>query len=260
VAVINETLARRSFPNEDPLGKTIWLGPPESLIPDEIRSPDNPFVRRTVVGVIADVKSGNLDTAAGAEVYVPLEQYRGDGWDNTLMLAVRSTLPTDSLAAAIREEVRVLDRDQPVTGIATMQERVSRTLSEPRFNTLLLGLFAGIAMLLAALGIYGVMSYAVTQRSPEFAIRMALGAQRRDVLRLVIGQGMKLTLIGVGLGLAGALALTRLIQKLLFGVSAADPLTFAVIALLLALVALVACFIPARRATKVDPLVALRYE
>ena len=260
VAVINETLARRSFPNEDPLGKRIWLGPPESLLPRELRSPDNPFVRRTIVGVIADVKSGNLDTAAGAEVYLPLEQSRGEGWENTMMLAVRSSLPTDSLAAAIREEVRTLDRDQPVTGIATMEERVSRTMSEPRFNTLLLGLFAGIAMLLAALGIYGVMSYAVTQRSPEFAIRMALGAQRHDVLGLVIGQGMKLTLIGVGLGLAGAFALTRLIQNLLFDVSAADPLTFTVIALLLALVALVACWLPARRATKVDPLVALRYE
>jgi putative ABC transport system permease protein len=259
VAVINETVARRSFPNEDPLGKTIWLGPPESLLGD-LRHPDNPFVRRTVVGVIANVKSGNLDTAAGAEVYVPLDQYRGDGWENTLMLAVRSSLPTDSLAAAIREQVRALDRDQPVTGIATMEERLSRTLSEPRFNTLLLGLFAGVGMLLAALGIYGVMSYAVTQRCPEFAIRMALGAQGRDVLGLVIGQGMKLTLIGVGIGLAGAFALTRLMQNLLFGVSAADPLTFAVIALLLALVALVACWIPARRATKVDPLVALRYE
>jgi predicted permease len=259
VAIINETLARRSFPNEDPLGKTIWLGPPEHLL-GELRSPDNPFVRRTVVGVIADVKSGNLDTSAGAEVYIPMDQYRGDGWDNTLMLAVRSSFPTDRMVAAIREQVRALDNDQPVTGIATMEERISSTLSEPRFNTLLLGLFAGIAMLLAALGIYGVMSYVVTQRRPEFAIRMALGAQGRDVLRLVVRQGMKLTLIGVGIGLAGALALTRLIQKLLFGVSAADPLTFVAIALLLALVALVACWIPARRATKVDPLVALRYE
>ena len=176
------------------------------------------------------------------------------------MLAVRSSLPTDRMVAAIREQVRALDRDQPVTGIATMDERVSRTLSEPRFNTLLLGLFAGVAMLLAALGIYGVMSYVVTQRRPEFAIRMALGAHGSDVLRLVIGQGMKLTLIGVGTGLLGAFALTRLMQQLLFGVSAADPLTFAVIALLLALVALVACWLPARRATKVDPLVALRYE
>jgi putative ABC transport system permease protein len=260
VVVINETLARRSFPNEDPLGKTIWLGPPESLLPPALRSPrpENRAVRRTIVGVIADVKRGNLDTAAGAEVYAPLEQYRGEGWENALMLAVRSPLPADGLTAAIREQVRALDRDQPVTWIATMEERLSRRLSEPRFNTLLLGLFAGVAMLLAAIGIYGVMSYAVTQRLHEIGIRMALGAQGGDVLRLLIEQGMKLALLGVSIGLAGALALTQLMQKLLFGVSATDPLTFAGIALLLALVALVACWIPARRATKVDPMIALR--
>jgi putative ABC transport system permease protein len=260
VVVINETLARRSFPNEDPLGKIIWLGPPESLLPPGSLPPGNRFVRRTVVGVIADVKSGNLDTAAGSEVYAPLEQYRGEVWDNVLMLAVRSPLPVDSLTTAIREQVRALDRDQPITGIATMEERLSRRLSEPRFSTLLLGLFAGVAMLLAAIGIYGVMSYAVTQRLREIGIRMALGAARRDVLRLVIGQGMKRALLGVGIGLAGALGLTRLMQQLLFGVSATDPLTFAGVALLLTLAALLACWLPARRATKVDPLTALRHE
>jgi ABC-type antimicrobial peptide transport system permease subunit len=176
------------------------------------------------------------------------------------MLAVRSPLPVDSLTTAIREQVRALDRDQPITGIATMEERLSRRLSEPRFSTLLLGLFAGVAMLLAAIGIYGVMSYAVTQRLREIGIRMALGAARRDVLRLVIGQGMKRALLGVGIGLAGALGLTRLMQQLLFGVSATDPLTFAGVALLLTLAALLACWLPARRATKVDPLTALRHE
>jgi putative ABC transport system permease protein len=260
VAVINETLARRSFPNEDPLGKTIWLGPPESLLPPERIRPGYRFVRRTIVGVIADVKSGALDTAAGSEVYLPLEQHGDDIWYNAMMLAVRSPLPTDALTAAIREQVRALDRDQPITGIATMEERFSRRLSEPRFSTLLLGLFAGIAMLLAAIGIYGVMSYAVTQRLHEIGIRMALGAGRRDVLRLIIGQGMKRALLGVGIGLAGALGLTRLMQQLLFGVSATDPLTFAGVALLLMLAALLACWLPARRATKVDPLTALRHE
>jgi putative ABC transport system permease protein len=211
------------------------------------------------VGVIADVKSGNLDTAAGSEVYAPLEQFR-EGWDNALMLAVRSSLPADSLTAAIREQVRELDRDQPITGVATMEERLSRRLSEPRFSAVLLGLFSGIALLLAAIGIYGVMSYVVTQRLHEIGIRMALGAARRDVLLLVIGQGMKRALLGVGIGLAGAMALTRLMRQMLFGVSATDPLTFGLIAALLLIVVLLACWIPARRATKVDPIRALRCE
>ncbi len=259
VVVINESLARRSFPNEDPLGKTIWLGAPESLLPPATQVPRSPSVRRTIVGVIADVKSGPLETAAGPEAYVPLDQYRGEGWHSALMLAVRSPLPVASLIAAVREQVRALDRDQPITNIATMEERLNRRLSEPRFSTLLLGLFAGVAMLLAAIGIYGVMSYAVTQRLHEIGIRMALGAARRDVLRLLIGQGMKRALLGVGIGLAGAMALTRLMRQLLFGVSATDPLTFAGVALLLTLAALLACWLPARRATKVDPLTSLRH-
>jgi putative ABC transport system permease protein len=260
VVVINESLARRSFPNEDPLGKTIWLGSPESLIPPAARTSGNRPARRTIVGVIADVKSGALDTAAGAEVYAPWEQFPDEGWNNALMLAVRSPLPIDSLTAAIREQVGALDDDQPITGIATMEERLSRRLSEPRFSALLLSLFAGVAVFLAAIGIYGVMSYAVTQRLREIGIRMALGATRRDVLRLLIGQGMKRALLGVGIGLAGALALTRLMRQLLFGVSATDPLTFAGVTFLLTLAALLACWLPARRATKVDPLTALRHE
>jgi putative ABC transport system permease protein len=260
VAIINETLARRFFPNEDPLGKTVWLGPPENLLPPEALIPVGRFVRRTIVGVIGDVKGGNLDANANAEAYVPLEQYRGEAWNNALMLAVRSPLAPESLTAAIREQVRALDREQPLTGLATMEERLSRVLAQPRFNALLLGLFAGVALLLAAIGIYGVMSYAVTQRTPEIGIRLALGARTVDVLRLVIGQGMKLALGGVLLGLGGALALTRLMETLLSGVSATDPLTFAVIALLLTAVALLACYLPARRATKVDPLTALRHD
>jgi putative ABC transport system permease protein len=260
VAIINETVAQRFFPNEDPLGKTIYLAAPESLVPPALQRPGYRAIRRTIVGVIADVKSGNLDSAAGDAVYAPLAQFRGDGWYNGLMLAVRSPLPTDSLTAAIREQVRSLDSEQPITNIATMETRLSRRLSEPRFNTLLLGLFAGVALMLAAIGIYGVMSYAVTQRTPEIGIRLALGAQAVGVLRLVIGQGMTLMFGGVLLGLGGALALTRLMRTLLFGVSATDPLTFAGVALLLTVVALVACWIPARRATKVDPMIALRSE
>ena len=260
VAIINETLARRFFPDEDPLGRTVWAGPPESLLPPDAQTPENRFVRRTIVGVVADVKGSSLEKAANAEVFVPYDQNKREGWNNALMLAVRTTASPQSALAAIREEVRALDPDQPLTSVATMEERLSQSLSQPRFSTLLLGLFAGVALLLAAVGIFGVMSYVVTQRTHEIGIRMALGAQRRDVLKLIVGHGMRLTLIGLAIGLAASFALTRLMSSLLFGVSATDPATFSVISLVLASVALAACYLPARRATKVDPMVALRYE
>ena len=176
------------------------------------------------------------------------------------MLAVQTTVRPDTLAATIREQVRALDPDQPVTSIRTMDELLLRTLSEAKFTLLLFSLFAVLALVLAAIGIYGVMATAVTQRTHEIGLRMALGAQKLDVLRLVIGEGMIQVFIGIVAGLAAALALTRLMSSLLFGVSATDPVTLALITLLLASVALLACYLPARRATKVDPLVALRYE
>jgi len=176
------------------------------------------------------------------------------------MLAVQTTLPPATLTSAIREQVRSLDPDQPITSIKTIDQLLDRTLSEAKFSLLLFVLFAVVALLLAAIGIYGVMATGVTQRTHEIGLRMALGAQEGDVLRLVLGQGMTLVFIGIAAGLASAVALTRLMSTLLFGVSATDPTTLILIPGLLAAVAMLACYIPARRATKVDPLTALRYE
>jgi putative ABC transport system permease protein len=260
VAIINETLARRFFPNENPIGKTLWMGPPENLLPPEALAIVGRYPRRLVVGVVADVKGGSLNQPTASLVYAPLTQHRREGWSNDLMLAVQTSTAPETLASAIREQVRSLDPDQPVTSIKTMDELLNRTLSQAKFALLLFGLFAALALVLAAIGIYAVMATTVTQRTHEIGLRMALGAQKRDVLRLIIGQGMMPVLIGVAVGLASAVGLTRLMATLLFGVSATDPMTLAVITVLLAAVALLACYLPARRATKVDPLVALRYE
>jgi putative ABC transport system permease protein len=177
-----------------------------------------------------------------------------------MRIVLRTDADPRSLISAARAEVQALDKELPVFEVKTLDQYVSGAVAHPRFNALLLLLFAGVALLLTAVGLYGVISYSVTQRTREIGVRRALGAQTHDVLKLVVKQGMKLTLIGVLLGLGGALALTRLLQTLLFGVSATDPLTFAVIVLLLIAIALVACWVPARRAAKVDPMTALRFE
>jgi putative ABC transport system permease protein len=260
VAIVNETLVKRFFAGQDPIGRTIWMGPPEHLLPPDAQTPDNRFIRRTIVGVAADVKGRSLNQETPALVYAPLNQYRREGWTNTLMLAVQTTMPPESVVPAIREQVRLLDADQPITTVRTMDELLNRALSSAKFSLWLLGLFAVLGLSLAAIGIYGVMVTAVMQRTHEIGLRMALGAQTRDVLWLVIRQGMVPVLIGVVAGLAAAIGLTRLMSTLLFEVSATDPLTLALITVLLTIVALIACYIPARRATKVDPLVALRYE
>ena len=260
VAIINETLAKRFFANEDPVGRTIWMGSPEHLLPPDAQTPENRFIRRKVVGIVADVKGRSLNQETPPLVYAPLNQYRREGWTNGLMLAVQTTTPPATVVGAIRDQVRRLDPDQPITNVRTMDDLLSRALSSAKFSLSLLGLFAVLGLLLAAIGIYGVMVTAVTQRTHEIGLRMALGAQTGDVLRLVIRQGMIPVLIGVVVGLGAAIGLTRLMSTLLFEVSATDPLTLGLITVLLTIVALLACYIPARRATKVDPLVALRYE
>jgi putative ABC transport system permease protein len=260
VAIVNETLARRFFPNEDPVGKTIWMGPPEHMLPPDPQTQGNRFVRRQIVGVVPDVKGGSLNRSAPPMVYAPFYQYRREGWSNSMTLAVQTGPPPETLTAAIRAQMQALDREQPIANVRTVGELLDRTLTETKFNLLLLGLFAVVGLALAAIGVYGVMSYAVTQRTREIGVRMALGARPRSVLRLVIGQGMALVSAGVVIGMAAAWGLTRLMAAMLFETRATDPATFASIAALLAAVALAACWIPARRAAKVDPMIALRCE
>ncbi|HMZ18054.1 MAG TPA: ABC transporter permease, partial [Blastocatellia bacterium] len=245
ILIINEAMARRYFPNEDPVGKRLQTGDP---------SPNSPW--ETIVGVVGNVKYTGLDADDSPTMYVPYTTPGWASWSRSMYLVVRTTGAPSSLASALRREVNALDGDLPLTNVRAMEQVIHESVAEPRFRTSLLGLFAAVALLLAGIGIYGVISYAVTERRHEIGIRMALGAQRGDVMRLVVKQGMLLAGVGIAIGLAASLALTRLMKTLLFGVSATDPLTFGGIALLLALVALAACWIPARRATKVDPMIA----
>ena len=249
VMIINEAMARRYFPNEDPVGKRLQTGDP---------NPNSPW--ETIVGVVGNVKYAGLEAEEMPTMYVPYTTPGWVSWSRSMYLVVRTAGEPLGLASALRQQVRELDQDLPVVGLRAMEQVIHESVTEPRFRTSLLGLFAAVALLLAAIGIYGVISYAVTERTHEIGIRMALGAQTSNVLRLVIVQGMKLALVGVAIGLAASLALTRLMKSLLFDVSPTDPLTFAAIAVLLIAVALLACYLPARRATKVDPMIALRYE
>jgi putative ABC transport system permease protein len=245
VVIISEALARRSWPDADPIGKRLR----ES-------GSGNPWV--SVVGVAADVKYRGLPQSPNADpdVYFPLLQRP----TNNISLAVRTAADPASLTPAIRGELQKLDPTLPVYNVTTMAQQVANQTTQARFSTWLLGIFGALALVLSAVGIYSVMAYAVEQRTHEVGIRLALGARSGDVLKLIIKQGLRLALTGVALGVSAALALTQLMKGLLFGVAAADPLTYTGIALLLTAVALLACWIPARRATKVDPLVALRCE
>jgi putative ABC transport system permease protein len=245
VAIVNQTLARQIWPNENAVGKQITFFSPEGLEP-----------WRVVVGVVGDVKHHGLNVETRPEIYVPHAQAP----TSTMTLVMRASGDATTMTASVREAVRALDADLPLFNVRTLEQLHNDALAPQRFNLWLLGAFACIALALAALGIYGVLAYSVSQRTHEIGLRLALGAQARDVLRLILRQALALTLIGLAIGGLGALALLRLMQKLLFEVSPTDPLTFVAITLLLLVVSLLACWIPARRATRVDPLVALRVE
>jgi len=246
VVVLSETTARKFWPGEDALGKHIKIGPTNS-----------PNRWLTVVGVVKDVRQFELVVEPKPQMYLPFTQAN---FFEPRALVVKTNLEPLSLAATVRKTVWEIDKDQPVSDIASMENIVSESVARQRFSMLLLGIFAGLALVLAAVGIYGVMSYSVAQRTREIGIRMALGAQRADVLKLTIGQGLKLVVTGVAFGLAAAVIMTRLMSSLLFGVSATDPMTFVTISFVLVSVAVLASYIPALRATRVDPMFALRYQ
>jgi putative ABC transport system permease protein len=245
VVIVNRKVAIKHFGSETAaLGKklTIWR--------------DEKFPRE-IVGVVGETKPGTLEEEGGAQIYTPHAQ---DGSWGFMTLAIRTTADPAAMTTTLRREVLSLDKDLPIFNVKTMEDVVAASIGSRRASTLLFSVFAGVALLLAAVGIYGVMAYTVTQRTQDIGIRMALGAQAGDVLRMVVRQGMTLVLIGIGVGLAGALGLSRVIANLLFGVNAADPMTFAAISLLLGFVALLACYLPARRAARVNPVEALRAE
>lgn len=239
VLVISELLARQVFPNEEALGKRLVM-----------MMGDQPW---EIVGIAGDIRHRSLDAEPFPAMYMPT-------FETGMNLVIRTTGDPTVLAGAVRKEVQAIDRDQPVAAVKTMEQWLDTSVSTERYRTALFALFALVALVLAATGIYGVMSYSVTQRTHEIGVRMALGARQLDVLKLVVRQGMVLVVIGVGLGLLGAVALTRVMSSLLFVVGTKDPITFIAVAALLTIVAFIACYVPARRATKVDPLVALRYE
>jgi putative ABC transport system permease protein len=247
VVIVSETFARQIFPNEDPIGKRIRPG---------ISTIEDKPPLREIVGIVGDVRNQNLSTESKQAYYVPQTQVPF----NQLVAVVKTNGEPHSMISAVTKDVGAMDADVPLFGVKSMDEYLSASVAAPRFNTTLLSIFAGVALVLTIVGLYGVMSYSVVQRTNEIGIRLALGAQSRDVLLMIIKQGSKLIIVGLVIGLAGAFAATRVIASLLFGVTTKDPFTFVAAAVLLAIVALLACYVPAWRATKVDPLEALRYE
>jgi predicted permease len=257
VMIINSAMAKKFWPSEDPIGQRITIG--KGLGP-EFEEP-----ARQIVGVVGDIRDVGLDNDPPPLMYVPFGQI-----PSGFMALINNVLPTTwlirttpaplALVNSVRREFLAIDNNLPVAKVRTMEQVISDAMARQTFQMVLLAVFASIALLLAALGVYGVMSYAVEQRTHEVGIRLSLGAGSADMIRLVVGQGMRLGAIGVVCGLAAAFALTRLIEKMLFGVKATDPLTYAIVAAVLTAVALLATYIPAHRATKIDPGIALRYE
>jgi putative ABC transport system permease protein len=245
VVLIDEALAQRYFSNRDPVGLRIKRGGPTSEAP-----------WMTIVGLVGNIKSDGFDQPDQPHLYYPIFQNPA----YAMAIYLRTDVAASTVTQSLREQVRALDRDLPVFGERTMTQVAAESMSRRRFAMQVVGLFGILALVLAAVGIYGVIAYSVTQRTREIGIRVALGASRSAILRWVLKQGMVLTMAGVVVGLIGALALTRLLRSLLFGVGPTDIVTYGVLAAVLTIVALIACYVPARRATKVDPLVALRYE
>jgi putative ABC transport system permease protein len=244
VVMINEALAKRFWPNDDAIGKRLGF-----------KSSD-PQVWHEIIGIVGNVKHRRLDVAPKPELYFPYSQYPG----TFMTLVVRTTSEPVNAIAATRNQVLSLDPDQPIFDIKTMNERLSSSVAVNRFVMLLIGVFAALATILAAVGIYGVMAYTVSQRTHEIGVRMALGAGAHDVVGLVMANGLKLVVSGMGIGIAGALALSRVMESLLFEVSTTDPLMFGIMAAVLAAVAMLSCFLPAYKAVRIDPMIALRYE
>jgi putative ABC transport system permease protein len=245
VTIIDERLAREYWANDSPIGKRVRFGPPED---------NEPW--HTVIGVVSAVRHQRMQEETRKSVYLPHLKIPVTG----LTLVTRTSSDPRELVGAIRREVAQLDSDLPLSKVMTMEEVVAESIWQPRLYATLFGVFAGGALILALIGIYGVMAFLVQTRTHEIGVRIALGATARDVFKLIVGRGMKLTAVGVVVGISGAIALTRLMHSLLFNTSATDPITFILISVLLSLAAFFACYIPARRAAKVDPLVALRYE
>lgn len=248
VALVNETLARKYWPLGDAIGQHfqfVGMGP---------RSTNTSWIR--IVGVVGDIKSEGMDVAAEPRIYLPVNQSP----NNSIVAYLRTNADPGTLGDIVRREVQSVDPSIPVFGVHTMNELVAKYLAQRKFALELLGVFAGVALLLASIGIYGVMAYTLSRRRNEIGIRIAMGAQRGDILRMAAGEGVLIVPCGLFAGLLGSLMLTRFLQTMLFGVKTTDPVTFVAISGLLAAVAMAACFVPAQKATRVDPLIALRHE